>query len=52
MNKVPGIFTNNFIYPSNSKLPVYGNNLDNKETSLQWTNFASPLAFCYIEVPL
>ena len=42
--------TNDFLYPSNSKIdekePRYN------ETSLYRTNFASPLALRYVEVPL
>ena len=42
--------TNDFLYPNNSKI-------DEKEprynkTSLKRTNFASPLALRYVEVPL
>ena len=44
-------FTNDFLYPSNIKIyeekkPRYN------DSSLQRTNFASPLALRYIEVPL
>ena len=42
--------TIDFSYPSNSK--VYGKEPRYNETSLQRTHFASPLALCYIEVPL
>ena len=34
--------TNDFLYPSNQHI---------KRTSIQQTNFASPLVLCYIEVP-
>ena len=42
--------TNDFLYPSNSK--IYGEEPWYNETLLQLTNFASPLALCYIKVPL
>ena len=48
-NKVLSI-TNDFLYPSNSN--IYEKEPRNNETSLQRTNFASPLALRYIEVPL
>ena len=42
--------TNDFVYPSDSKIdekePRYN------ESSLQRKHFASPLAFCHVEVPL
>ena len=48
-NEVLGI-TNDFLYPRNSK--IYENEPRYNETSLQRTNFASPLALRYIKVPL
>ena len=48
-NKVLGI-TNDFLYSSNGQ--IYEKEPRNKETSLQRTDFASPLAFRYSEVPL
>ena len=45
-NKVINI-TNNFLYPSNSEM--YKSETQYNETSLQGTNFVSPLALHYIE---
>ena len=42
--------TNDFLYPSNSK--IYEKEPRYNETSLERTNFGSPLALRYIEVPL
>ena len=42
--------TNDFLYTSYSKM--YGNPPRYNETSVQRTDFASPLALRYIEVPL
>ena len=49
-NEVLFIITNDFLYPSNSK--IYENEPRYNETSLLRTNFASSLALRYIEVPL
>ena len=43
-------FTNDFLYASNIK--IYEKTTRYNETSLQRTNFASPLALRYIEVLL
>ena len=48
-NDVLGI-TNDFPYTSYSKM--YENSPGFNETSVQRADFASPLALCYIEVPL
>ena len=48
-SEVPGI-TNDFLYPSNSK--ICGKEPRCNETSVQRTNFASPLALRFFEVPL
>ena len=48
-NKVLSI-TKDFLYPSDSK--IYGKEPRRKETLLQRTHVASPLALRYIEVPL
>ena len=48
-NEVPGM-TNNFLYLNDSK--IYGQEPRYNETSLWRTNFVSPLALRYIEVPL
>ena len=42
--------TNDFLYPINSK--IYEKEPRSKETSLQRTNFAIPMAIPYIEVSL
>ena len=47
--KVIGI-TNSFLCPNNNKM--YGKEPQYSKTSLARTNFPSPLALCYIEVPL
>ena len=46
-NKVINI-TNNFLYPSNSKI-MYKSETQYNETSMQRTNFVSPLALHYNE---